>query len=426
MTDDRPAWARRMTNEREARGWSQAEAIRNMRMHAPVKPIGDDMKQVELPDNPSLLRMWKRWENGEVTPSDFYKPIIAATFGTVTHAFFPVLPRRDSDSVLAVTGMDTLELISRIQRSDLDNATLDALRIMADRLCSEYPFMPSDQLLTEGRNWLRRITEFQGQRITLGQHREILVLAGWIALLIACVEYDTGNRQAAETTRQAALSLGNEADHAEIKGWAHEIRSWIALTSGNYHGVITAAEAGKESARHHPVAVQLAAQEAKAWARIGDRRQTEVALDSGRRLLEALPYPDNLDNHFVVDPTKFDFYAMDCYRHLAEDRMATTLAQEVIQAGTDFDGTERAPMRIAEARVTLGVAAAREGDLTGAIHYGQEALSGQRKSIPSLLMVSRDLTKVLHERYPKEEATTSYLDQLHALTEHSNAPTPSV
>ena len=67
----------------------------------------------------------------------------------------------------------------------------------------------------------------------------------------------------------------------------------------------------------HPVAVQLAAQAAKAWARIGDRRQTEVALDRGRRLLDSLPYPDNIDNHFVVNPTKFDFYAMDCYRMLA-------------------------------------------------------------------------------------------------------------
>jgi hypothetical protein len=35
-----------------------------------------------------------------------------------------------------------------------------------------------------------------------------------------------------------------------------------------------------------------------------------------------MPYPDNLDHHFVVDPTKFDFYMMDCYRHLAENRSA--------------------------------------------------------------------------------------------------------
>jgi hypothetical protein len=52
-------------------------------------------------------------------------------------------------------------------------------------------------------------------------------------LLVGCVEYDTGNRQAAETTRQAALSLGSEADHGEIIAWAHEMRAWINLTSGD-------------------------------------------------------------------------------------------------------------------------------------------------------------------------------------------------
>src|SRR3984885_8141939 len=203
---------------------------------------------------------------------------------------FPVAPRRDADpDILAMTGMDTLELVGRLQRSDLDQATLDGLRIMADRLCSEYPYMPRDQLLTEGRAWLRRINALHGQRQTLAQHREILVQAGWIALLIGCVEYDTGNRQAAETTRQAALSLGTEADHGDIQAWAHEMRAWMALTTGDYHGVVAAARAGTEIAPQHGVTVQLAAQEAKAWSRIGDRRQAEVALDRGRRLLDALP-----------------------------------------------------------------------------------------------------------------------------------------
>ena len=318
MIDDRPSWARRMANERHARGWSQADAVQAMRAHA----------SSELPGPESLKRQWKRWEAGETTPNDFYQPIIAATFGTVTHAMFPVPPRSDASDVLAMTGMDTLELVSRLQRSDLDQATLDGLRIMADRLCSEYPFMPADQLLVEGRAWLRRITALQGQRITLKQHREILVLAGWVALLVGCVEYDTGNRHAAETTRQAALSLGIEADHGEIIAWAHEMRAWINLTTGDYHGVIAAARAGTEVTPHQSVAVQLFAQEAKAWARIGDNRQTEVALDKGRRLLESLPYPENLEHHFVVDPTKFDFYAMDCYRTLAHDKMAETLAKK--------------------------------------------------------------------------------------------------
>ncbi len=71
-----------MTNEREARGWSQAETVR---VDAPA--LAD-----QLPETPSLLRQWKRWEAGEVTPGDFYQPIIAAAFGTVTHAISPCRP----------------------------------------------------------------------------------------------------------------------------------------------------------------------------------------------------------------------------------------------------------------------------------------------------------------------------------------------
>ena len=110
---------------------------------------------------------------------------------------------------------------------------------------------------------------------------------------------------------------------------------------------------------------------------------------------------------------------MDCYRMLADDKMAENLANEVIQASTDFDGKERAPMRLAEARVTLGVVAARQGDLDEAISQGEHALNGQRKSLPSLLMVSRDLTRVLHDRYPNEANARRYLDQLTALAEVS-------
>jgi hypothetical protein len=123
-----------------------------------------------------------------------------------------------------------------------------------------------------------------------------------------------------------------------------------------------------------------------------------------------------LDHHFVVDPTKFDFYAMDCYRILADNKMAENLADEVIQAGTDLDGKERKPMRLAEARITLGVVRTREGDLGEGVSQGLRALSGERKWLPSLLMVSRDLTKVLNDCYPAEAETWDYLERLGTLS----------
>lgn len=407
MSDERPTWARRIAAEREARQWSQAEAVAALRAHSP-KP---------LPEGASMIRQWKRWESGEVMPSDFYQPVIAATFGTVTHALFPVASRRDGNAeVIAVSGMETLDIISRLQASDVDNATLDALRITTDRLCSEYPHLPSDQLALEGRQWLKRVAALQSQRLTLTQHREVLTLSGWLALLIGCTEYDMGDRASAESTRRAALSLANEGGNSEIAGWAHEMRAWFALTTGDYRGILAASKAGLDVAPNHGVAVQLAGQEAKAWARLGDRRQTEVALDRGRKLLESMPYPENLDHHFVVDPAKFDFYAMDCYRLLGEDRFAENLASEVIRAGTDFDGAERAPMRMAEARITLGVVAARQGDLDQAVNYGEWALKGDRKSLPSLLMVSRELAAIVNRDFASDPLGRDYLDHLNALS----------
>lgn len=104
MTDNRPAWARRMASERKARDWIQADAVRAMRAHA-------QRDGKELPSDASLLREWKRWESGEVQPAKFYQPLIAAAFGTVTRALFPEAPRSD-----LTTGMDTLELVNRLRR----------------------------------------------------------------------------------------------------------------------------------------------------------------------------------------------------------------------------------------------------------------------------------------------------------------------
>ena len=407
MSDERPAWAQRIAAERQARNWSQAEAVAVLRAHSPKR----------LPEGSSMIRQWKRWESGEVKPSEFYQPIIAAAFGTVTHALFPVTARRDGNAeIAAISGMETLDIVSRMQASDVDNATLDALRITADRLCSEYPYLPSDQLAMEGREWLRRVAGLQSQRLTLSQHREVLTISAWLALLVGCVEYDMGDRAAAESTRRAVLSLANESENSEVAGWAHEMRAWFALTTGDYHGILAASQAGTETAPSHGVAVQLAAHEAKGWARLGDRRKTEVALDRGRKLLEGMPYPENLDHHFVVDPAKFDFYAMDCYRLLGEDALAETLANEVIRVGTDFDGAEKSPMRMAEARVTLGVVAARRGDVEQAVDYGEWALKAPRQSLPSLLLVSRELAAIVDREFSTEATGQGYLEHLNELS----------
>jgi hypothetical protein len=89
--------------------------------------------------------------------------------------------------------------------------------------------------------------------------------------------------------------------------------------------------------------------------------------------------------------------------------------ERINSAGASYDGQERSPMRNAEARVTLGVIAARNGDLERAVDLGEQALDGERKSLPSLLMCSRELGNALRQADEKHPAVASYLEHLRVL-----------
>ena len=118
-----------------------------------------------------------------------------------------------------------------------------------------------------------------------------------------------------------------------------------------------------------------------------------------------------MKNHFTVDPDKFDFYAMDCCRTVGEDALATLHADEVIRKSTAPDGTIRTPMRVAEAKITFAVAAARQGDLEQATTIGNDAFDIPRQSVPSLIHVGRDLATELNGRYHHDEAAAPFLNR---------------
>lgn len=205
----------------------------------------------------------------------------------------------------------------------------------------------------------------------------------WLA---GCIEYDMGLRTAAEVTRSAAQKLGEEAGERRIVGWSHEMSAWFALTQNRYRDVISASQAAQNVSRSHPVAVQLIAQEAKALARMGSKSEVRARLENGRCVLDSFPIPTRTDNHFVVDPSKWDFYAMDAYRPAGDDPLAVAYAQKVLRSGTRPDGSEIAPMRMAEVRLTLAVAAARQDDLEQASATVQSAVWELRTCWPSILV----------------------------------------
>lgn len=352
-------------------------------------------------------RTISRWEGGE-TPSLPAQRVLAAVFDcTPDDLGFPApapglaavsgFAPGDGSPPRGPDGFDAFELVARLTRSDASDATLSLLARRVDRLCRDYPVRRADDLLTEARRWLDRTLAMTDRRLSLAQHRETLVQAGWLSALLSCLTYDTGDVVGAETWREAAEQLGNETGHAELIGWAYEIAAWMALTSGRPSDAAEYAATGEETDGTSCVSVQLAAQSARALALMGDRAGAEAAMARGGARLARLPAPVDPDHHFVIDPAKADFYAVDVYRMLDMREAAAEYAHRVIDYCERPDGSIRAPMRRSEAMMSLGTLAARNGELDEAVAHGLSALGDPRKCLPSLLTVARDLDIELRE-----------------------------
>jgi len=131
----RPAQARRL--------WSQAEVITAMGMHARAEATARWRQHAAAVEALGFGRAHTR----RVLSADHCRGV-----GTVTHAIFPAAGRHEgSADILAASGMDTLEPVSRMQSSDVDDATIEALNLTADQLCSDYRSWPATRCSSKGR-----------------------------------------------------------------------------------------------------------------------------------------------------------------------------------------------------------------------------------------------------------------------------------
>jgi tetratricopeptide (TPR) repeat protein len=370
-----------------------------------------------------------KWELGEVLwPRPEYRAALQELTGTDAEALGFIPPHRSGERLMVGTVIprdalqaeadifDTLDLTRLAGMSDISAGAIDALDEAADLLCRAYPTTPAATLRDRTKRRLKQVLDLLAGRVTIDQHRDLLVIAGWMAAILGCVHYDLGEREEAEAARQAAYQWAKQAGHSELMGWAWEMSAWFALTEGNYEQLIDSAQAGQPIAGTSNAGVQLALQEAKGWAHIGDRANTDEALTRGAGILGKLPMPSHREHHFVFDHTKYLYYAAACYTALGDDERAEEYALEVIASHQRPDGSTNAPMRTAEARIDLGIVAARRGDLDQAVTLGESAFEFDRKSLTHLVSRTAELDRIMQDRYRGERLAQDFHERhLHAV-----------
>ena len=251
---------------------------------------------------------WDDWERlGRMPPTASIPPPaeVAASPAQLSNASFL--------EALSDDAMEATELARHAEASSIGAGTLESLDRAIDRLARDYPSTRPALLEARVKRRLREVDQLLGGRLTVAQHRHLLVVGGWLATLLAILQFDLGDQDAADRTRDAAFQLGKEGEHQEIMAWTFELLAWFALVSGRLSESIDHARAGFQLAPHTSAGVQLAVQEARAWSRLGNRREAEEALRRGGAALTRLPVASHPEHHFVFDPTKLSFYAATCY-----------------------------------------------------------------------------------------------------------------
>src|SRR4029450_1367905 len=122
--------------------------------------------------------------------------------------------------------------------------TLEGLDRTVDRYCRDYPSTAPDVLAVRVRRRLRDVHRLLGGKLTPTQHRHLVVPGGWLATLLACLQFDLGDREAAERTRDAAFQLAKEGEHQELIAWTFELLAWFALVDRRYQDTVDYARAG--------------------------------------------------------------------------------------------------------------------------------------------------------------------------------------
>jgi transcriptional regulator with XRE-family HTH domain len=346
------------------RWWRERRRLSLTQLGGKVHTARQHLSEVELGHRGCSLDLAKRLDSALDAQCDLVRRLDVTPDqpGRVKAVRLPLLTASEAEAQM-------VDLLAELERSDVGAASIDAVEQVTEHLCSAYSTTPAEVLLPQVAQELRYILELALRQQPLRQRRRLLVAAGWLAVLRACLEFDRGAIAAAHASRAMTMRLAEEAGHQELLGWAWELMAWWSIVGRQYRRALDAARKGRAVAPAISSAmVQLNVQEAYASSRLGAADTTHEALRRAAPIVPELP-PDDTRNHFVFDPAKLTFYAGHCHVVLGEAHQAEQLAREVIkQCGG------RWTTRVLEAHIDLGLALVQLGRADEAAAAGAEAL----------------------------------------------------
>lgn len=417
--------------------------VKRQRFAARRKAVG--FSQEQLAERLGIERSTVgRWESGETEPQPWSRPKLARALQVSVDELDDLLTEREpagedddrlayflahpgSADLVAVAHLRhrdddelaALELARRAEASEIGNAVVERLELMADELASAYQGTAPADLLGQVRAYLDYLNVLLGTRSTLAQHRRLLVTGGWLSLLAATCLIDLHQDRAAGTHLRTAASLADETGHAEIQAWCLETRAWQVLTAGDYAlAVEIAVDAQRVAPRQGSAYIQATAQEGRAWARLGAQAQARGALARVEKLASPLPVPDQPEHHYRYDPAKSEAYLATTLSWLGDPAAVPYARDVLIRLESAAVGPPR-PRRAASARLDLSLALITSGQHDEAAATALHAITSGRL-VPSNYWRAREVIDIITDQRPAQARELA--EAYHAYCNGNNPP----
>jgi hypothetical protein len=248
--------------------------------------------------------------------------------------------------------------------------TIDQLADDVRRLAVAYQQQPLERLLGDMADTQDRAFTLLEGRQKPSQTRDLYLLAGVAAGLMAKASHDLGAHHDAMTQARAAYACADNAGHDGLRSWTRGLQSLITYWSDRLTDSVRYAEQGTEAAARSrgTSTVWLASSQARALAALGRVVDARAAVDRATEARDRVQ-PDELDQLgglCTFNRARQLYYAADALAWVdSESAHTERLATEALDAYAVAEADDRAFGDEAGARCALARARIRSGVLDG-------------------------------------------------------------
>jgi hypothetical protein len=299
------------------------------------------------------------------------------------------------------------------EQSNVGPHTLEQFRADLVRIVTIYPNRPVYPLFVELRALRNRAFELLEGRQRPEQTRELYLVAGALCGVLANASFDLGWLPAAETQARTAFLCAELAGNNALRAWVRGTQSLVAYWDERLRDAIELAADGWRYVPETGTArVRLASLEARAHARLDDRRATENALIRAEQARNEMLGADDPGGMLAFPLAKQSYYAATARLWLGGKDSHTDAERDAAHAVELYEADPPEQRRLGElclARLDLAAARFGHDDLDGVAEQLQDVLTiASQRRIESVSRRLRQVGRAL--RRPKYQTSALALN----------------